>query len=65
VPHLWSPSDNVLGDGFKFHDYASAFGLSEFPANEWRLTPRAAMAERVEELHQLMLDYTVRAVLGR
>ena len=53
VEHCWDPCDEVLGGGFKFHDYVSAFGLTITPG-EFRLTPRAAMQERVEELDWLL-----------
>jgi len=49
IEHLWSPSSAVLGEGFKFRDYASAFD-AELRPNTWRLTPRSAMQERIEEL---------------
>lgn len=57
IRHRWSPSSAVIGEGFKFRDYASAFGCELVP-NEWRLTARSAMHERIEEL-----DACVRAAI--
>jgi pyruvyltransferase len=52
VPHVWEPHDGVIGAGFKFADYASAFDTSMRPGVE-RLTDRAAMTARQVALRDL------------
>jgi hypothetical protein len=53
VPHVVEPHPLVLGGMFKFNDYASAFGAKIRPGIE-RLTPRAALVDRQQELRRLV-----------
>jgi hypothetical protein len=39
----WRPSIAVLGDGFKFRDYAAAFGEAIVP-DVWRLADQSQVA---------------------
>ena len=51
VPSLWVQDKRVLGDGFKFRDYAAALGQTIEPG-EWRQAP----VDRVEEIGKQMAD---------
>ena len=53
IPHTYEPHPAVIGDGFKFADYASSVGCPVTPGVE-RLSPRAAVAERQEQLAGLL-----------
>jgi hypothetical protein len=59
VPHVYEPHGAVIGAGFKFQDYASAFGERIRPGRE-RLTPRAEMT-RVQEALRRALDEVLSA----
>lgn len=50
IPHVWAPHAKVVGDGFKFRDYVSAFGDGSLKIRPWRerLTPRHMMEERID-----------------
>ena len=52
IEHRWTPCDSVLGDGWKFHDYVTAFGESEM-STDWRLTDRDAMGAVRAQVHEL------------
>jgi pyruvyltransferase len=49
LEHRWLPSDQVLGNGFEFRDYVSAF-KSTIEEGAWRLTERTIMKERQEAM---------------
>ena len=53
VPHVLEPHGDVIGGMFKFQDYASALGQRITPYVE-RLSPRAAVTERQQELRYLV-----------
>lgn len=53
IEHRWLPSDHVLGKGFKFRDYASAFN-STLDEDSWRLTDRSIMKDRQETMLDVM-----------
>jgi pyruvyltransferase len=52
VPHVWEPHPAVIGDGFKFQDYASAFPEVIAPGVK-RLTDRRKMTARQGDLRDL------------
>ncbi len=52
VPSMWIKDERVLGNGFKFADYASAFGMSIEPGI-WRQVPHAQVVARGKELMDL------------
>lgn len=54
VRHVWEPHPGVLGDGFKFADYASGLDTKVRPGRE-RLTDRAVMAERQGAIRDLFI----------
>ncbi|MFA6270848.1 MAG: hypothetical protein WC657_06615 [Candidatus Paceibacterota bacterium] len=58
VENMWLPDKRVEGDGFKFRDYASAFG-EEIKPNEWRLAPQEKVDEIAEKLVALMKGLTL------
>lgn len=45
IRNMWEPHDDVLGDGFKFQDYASSFGQTMEPY-VWRMAPRDQVREK-------------------
>ncbi len=45
IESRWEPSPSVLGDGFKFRDYAGAFGEVLVPGT-WRLADQRQVAEK-------------------
>jgi pyruvyltransferase len=49
IPNRWDPAPAVLGDGFKFQDYASAYDTSIVPG-VWRLADQAAVAAKQDAL---------------
>lgn len=51
IPNYWVPDCRVLGGGFKFMDYASAFGEKIQPY-KWRLANRG----RVDEIADYLYD---------
>jgi hypothetical protein len=53
VPHVLEPHPGVHGGMFKFTDYASALGQRITPYVE-RLSPRAALLDRQQELRYLV-----------
>ena len=57
VPHVLEPHEKVRGGLFKFADYASAFGETITPGVE-RLTDRASMARRQDELRAIFRSLT-------
>lgn len=57
VPHVLEPHDKVRGGLFKFNDYASAFGETISYGVE-RLTDRAAMTRRQDELRAIFRSLT-------
>ena len=57
IPHIWQPHERVIGAGFKFDDYASAFDIEIRPGAE-RLTDRAKMTAKQDELRALLVRMT-------
>jgi pyruvyltransferase len=57
VPSTWSPSASVLGDGFKFRDYAASFGEELAPRVE-RLADQSEVRSKQEQLLELMREIT-------
>ncbi len=55
VPSMWIKDDRVLGNGFKFVDYTSAFGMSIEPGI-WRQVPLPRVEARCRELMDLVRE---------
>jgi pyruvyltransferase len=53
IPSMWDPYPSILGDGFKFHDYASAYGERIQPYC-WRVADQVQVAEKQAALRQCL-----------
>ncbi len=49
IPSMWDPHPDVMGDGFKFADYAASYGETIRPG-EWRLAPADRVVAKVDAL---------------
>lgn len=49
IPNRWEPSPFVLGDGFKFRDYAASFEQKIEP-NQWREVPHLDVLRKIDAL---------------
>ncbi|GMU51006.1 MAG: exoV-like protein [Candidatus Xenobia bacterium] len=52
IENWWDPHPGVLGDGFKFRDYASSFGETIRPG--WRLADQAQVRAKQEALLEIL-----------
>lgn len=57
IPNRWIHEPRVVGDGFKFRDYAAAFGETIEPG-VWRLAPQDQVAEKQERLVECLMSST-------
>lgn len=55
IPSTWIKHDGVLGDGFKFHDYASAFD-EEIEPDVWRMADQTKVQRKAEQLLALLKE---------
>lgn len=53
IPSVWMPSPRVLGDGYKFRDYAASFGQTIIAGVE-RRAPDALVVEKQQRLLELL-----------
>lgn len=54
IQSMWDPHPRVMGDGFKFRDYASAYGERIQPYR-WREADQAQVAEKQKALRKALL----------
>lgn len=60
IPNMWDPHPGVFGDGFKFRDYASAYGERIEPY-KWRVADQRLVAEKQSALREAMSYISERA----
>ncbi len=53
IERRWEPHPGVLGDGFKFQDYASSYGQTIEP-RVWGQADRAQVAQKQESLREIL-----------
>lgn len=53
IPRLWDPWPGVLGDGFKFRDYAGSLDQEIIPG-VWQSPPRPKVLEKMNELQHVL-----------
>lgn len=56
ISACWEPHPGVLGDGFKFRDYAASLGIETTPGL-YRIAPRARVEELKDGLRQALREY--------
>lgn len=56
IPNMWDPYPGALGEGFKFRDYASAYGERIEPY-QWRLADQAQVGDKQRALRRIMATF--------
>ena len=55
IPNKWMFEEKVIGNGFKFRDYAASFGEKIEP-DVWRLAPQEQVAEKQDALVRVLAE---------
>ena len=55
IPNKWIFEEKVIGNGYKFRDYAASFGEKIEP-DVWRLAPQEQVAEKQDALVRVLAE---------